>query len=131
MTTKKKTASRAGTSTKKKTTKVEAASSQTLETPVAVTVTMAPAEPTTTAPVEPTAATPAESSSEATPAPEKPVLTIGMFQKKLAEHGYYDGAWDGHYGPYTKLWVARFQAAHSLPVDGEPTPATLAALGLQ
>lgn len=60
---------------------------------------------------------------------EKPVLTIGMFQKRLHERGYYHGWWDGHYGPMTKHAVASFQAANGLHPDGEPTPATLEKLG--
>lgn len=67
---------------------------------------------------------------EVTTSTEKPVLTIGMFQKRLHERGYYHGWWDGQYGPMTKHAVARFQADHGLHPDGEPTPATLTALGL-
>lgn len=67
---------------------------------------------------------------EVSTATEKPVLTIGMFQKRLHERGYYHGWWDGQYGPLTKHAVARFQADHGLHPDGEPTPATLTALGL-
>ena len=59
----------------------------------------------------------------------KPVLTIGMLQKRLYEQGCYGGHWDGHYGPMTKHGVARFQQQAGLPTDGEPTPETLAALG--
>lgn len=126
MTTKKKTTPRANAGSKKKATKAEAAAGTTLTLAPSVTVTMAPEAP---------AATPAEVTAAASPSAEtattaKAPLTVGMFQKRLSEKGYYDGAWDGHYGPYTKLWVARFQAAHSLPANGEPTPATLEALGL-
>ena len=66
---------------------------------------------------------------EVTVSTEKPVLTIGMFQKRLHERGYYQGWWDGQYGPLTKHAVARFQADHGLHADGEPTQATLAKLG--
>jgi peptidoglycan hydrolase-like protein with peptidoglycan-binding domain len=52
-----------------------------------------------------------------------------MFQKALYEKGFYGGHWDGHYGPMTKAAVRYFQASQGLPVDGEPTPETLKALG--
>jgi peptidoglycan hydrolase-like protein with peptidoglycan-binding domain len=123
MTTKKKSSRTAETS-KKKSSKAGATATEARNVEPTVTVTMAPdtAAETTAAAAEPTAA--------ATTPAEKPPITVGMFQKRLAEAGYYDGAWDGHYGPHTKLWVARFQAAHNLPINGEPTTETLVALGL-
>ncbi|MDB5099113.1 MAG: putative peptidoglycan binding domain [Cyanobacteria bacterium RYN_339] len=95
--------------------------------------------PKAEAPVAPTVAAalanqPMEKAPEATKA-EGPVakatavLTVGMFQKALYNHGFYGGHWDGNYGPLTKSAVRSFQAAKGLPVDGEPTPATLTALG--
>ncbi|HEY9724597.1 MAG TPA: peptidoglycan-binding domain-containing protein [Oscillatoriaceae cyanobacterium] len=60
---------------------------------------------------------------------EKPVLTIGMLQKRLYERGFYFGHWDGHYGQLTKEAVGHFQYRNGLYPDGEATPETLAALG--
>lgn len=60
----------------------------------------------------------------------KPVLTIGMLQKRLYELGFYGGHWDGHYGPMTKEGIRQFQASKGLGVDGDATPETLTALGL-
>jgi peptidoglycan hydrolase-like protein with peptidoglycan-binding domain len=138
MTTKKKTASRTTENAKKKTGRAAKSAVAVADSPATVTVTMAPEAPgeapNTTAPVEACAqetANPQVAEKDKGEAAPKPVITIGMFQRCLSEKGFYDGAWDGHYGPYTKLWVARFQAAHNLPVDGEPTAETLQALGLQ
>lgn len=87
--------------------------------------------PVAIAPAAPVAApAPIVTVTMAAEAPEaKPVLTIGMLQKRLYEKGCYGGHWDGHYGPMTKQGVARFQHQAGLPTDGEPTPETLAALG--
>jgi peptidoglycan hydrolase-like protein with peptidoglycan-binding domain len=76
----------------------------------------------------PEAATPASVTVETST--EKPVLTIGMFQKRLYERGYYLGQWDGHYGPMTKQAVAHFQHDNGLWANGDATPETIAALGL-
>lgn len=122
MPTKKKTETTATKPTKTRTTKpVRATAPTEASTATAtvaapkvasVTVTMAPEAPV--APAAPTATAP---------------LTIGQFQKRLYELGFYGGHWDGHYGALTKQGVARFQASKGLVADGEPTPATLAALG--
>ena len=127
MTTKKKS-TRSAETNKKKAGKASATATEVRKTEPTVTVTMmSDAASAPEAPVGETMAPPAAATSA--PA-EKPPLTVGMFQKRLSEAGYYDGAWDGDYGPYTKLWVARFQAAHNLPITGEPTTETLVALGL-
>ncbi|MEB3197301.1 MAG: peptidoglycan-binding domain-containing protein [Candidatus Sericytochromatia bacterium] len=84
------------------------------------------------APESPQVATAAAPIAEAPAAAQagRPIITIAMFQQRLSEHGFYGGMMDGDYGPYTKFAVARFQASNGLPADGEPTPATLEALGL-
>lgn len=93
--------------------------------------TMMPETPTAEVSME---AVVAKAEPEVAPAPvaEKKtiVLTIGMFQKRLSELGFYNGPWDGVYGPMTKHAAARFQAANGLAVNGDANPATLAALGL-
>lgn len=109
-TAKKTAAAPKETATKKRTTKAAVATEIKETATEKVTVTIAPEAP--------------EAAVEA-----KPVLTIGMFQKRLYERGYYGGHWDGHYGEMTKHAVARFQADNGLHPDGEPTPATLAKLG--
>lgn len=74
------------------------------------------------APVAPAAALATES--------DKPILTIGMFQKRLYELGFYGGHWDGHYGQLTKEAVCRFQTQQGFYPSGDATPETIAALGL-
>jgi peptidoglycan hydrolase-like protein with peptidoglycan-binding domain len=85
-------------------------------TPVVTAVTFA-------APAE-TLAAPAPASTEAA----RPLM-VYEFQQRLAERGYYPGVIDGDYGHHTRMAVARCQQAYGLPVDGEPTPDTLRALG--
>ena len=51
-----------------------------------------------------------------------PVRTL---QRRLARVGDAPGPIDGRYGPLTEHAVARFQAAHRLPVDGIAHPQTL------
>lgn len=120
--TTKKAATAKETTAKKRSTK-SAAAAQVQETATEkVTVTMAPEAPEA---VE----APVAEATETVQPEAKPVLTIGMFQKRLYERGYYGGHWDGHYGDMTKYAVARFQADNGLHPDGEPTPATLAKLG--
>jgi peptidoglycan hydrolase-like protein with peptidoglycan-binding domain len=106
--------------------KAEAVTIETVkaEAPVAPTVAAAMAATVPAAPKAPEAP-----KAEAPVAKEKAVLTVGMFQKRLYEKGFYGGHWDGNYGPMTKAAVRNFQASQGLPVDGEPTPETLAALG--
>jgi hypothetical protein len=65
-----------------------------------------------------------------TPQPTQQPLTIGMFQKRLYELGFYGGHWDGVYGPLTRDAVCRFQAREGLPVNGDATPDTLTCMGL-
>lgn len=108
----------------------QAAPAPQAEAPVAPTVAAAIAQQpkAMAAPMAPKAEQPV-AKAEATQAAAKPALTIGMFQKRLYEKGFYGGHWDGHYGPMTKQAVRDFQANQGLRVDGEPTPETLAALG--
>lgn len=58
-----------------------------------------------------------------------PLPTVASFQRALATAGHYGGLWDGHYGPWTRRAVASFQHSQGLSPTGEPTPATLRALG--
>ena len=122
--TTKKAATPKETTAKKRSTKTATATKVQETATEKVTVTMAPEAPET---VE---ATVAETPVTETAQPEaKPVLTIGMFQKRLYERGYYGGHWDGPYSDMTKYAVARFQADNGLHPDGEPTAETLAKLG--
>lgn len=126
----KKTTAPKETSAKKRSTKPQAATQLAEAATEKVTVTIAPEAPAAVeAPVAAQAAAPAAQVEEAPQAEQKPVLTIGMFQKRLYERGFYGGHWDGHYGPLTKEAVARFQHHNGLHPDGEPTPETLAKLG--
>ncbi|GEM_PF-5614155 len=68
--------------------------------------------------------------SAMTPQTTRQPLTIGMFQKRLYELGFYGGHWDGVYGPLTRDAVCRFQTREGLPVDGDATPDTLTRMGL-
>ena len=136
MTTKKKSAPKTGEKSKKTTTttKTRAPKALTEPTATATSATLKADKREVTAPVAAPAVAPViapvqAAEIEVSVSTEKPVLTIGMFQKRLHEQGYYQGWWDGHYGPLTKQAVASFQAAHGLHPDGEPTPATLQALG--
>lgn len=56
------------------------------------------------------------------PAGSAPVRTL---QRRLTRAGDSPGPIDGRYGPLTEHAVARFQAAHGLPVDGIARPQTL------
>lgn len=150
MTTKKKTSTSKTTSAKKapakkvettakKTPKVAAAEPaavvteslpKALETPVTAKETVAAAHEVSPAVAEAPKAPVSVTVETATAAPaEKPVLTIGMLQKRLYELGFYNGHWDGHYGPMTKEAVGHFQYRNGLHADGNATPETLAALG--
>lgn len=86
--------------------------------------------PVATAPV---AATSPQAEAKATPpaAPTGPrsLPTIAAYQRALAQAGVYPGLWDGAYGSLTRQATARFQAQRGLPVTGDPSPATLVALG--
>lgn len=55
--------------------------------------------------------------------------TVAAFQRALAQAGHYGGLWDGQYGPWTRQAVLGFQRSQGLVATGEPTPATLSALG--
>ncbi len=136
MTTKKKSAPKSGEKSKKNTA-AKGTAGKALTEPTAVATSAAPktdkipvaAKAEAVAPKIEAVAPATPKAVEVSTSTEKPVLTIGMFQKRLHEHGYYQGWWDGQYGPLTKQAVATFQAAHGLHPDGEPTPATLTALG--
>lgn len=94
-----------------------------------LTVTIAPEAPeTANAPIEAEMVVAAAAPVTEVPA-EKPVLTIGMLQKRLNELGYYQGWFDGHYGPLTKQAVGHFQWKNGIYADGNATPETLKALG--
>ncbi|MEB3221580.1 MAG: peptidoglycan-binding protein [Candidatus Sericytochromatia bacterium] len=127
-TSKKKAAPRAGEKSKRPTTKSAGRPTKAAaEAPVA-TVEPVEATPVVTAvtfaaPAE-TLAAPAPASTEAA----RPLM-VYEFQQRLAERGYYPGVIDGDYGHHTRMAVARCQQAYGLPVDGEPTPDTLRALG--
>ena len=134
-TTEKKTTAKKSTTAKKAAPK-KAAAPKAGKAKVAET---APAKETLVAtfvPEHPETAVAKEAVVAAAPAPapaaeqQTIVLTIGMFQKRLTDLGFYQGAWDGHYGHMTKHAVARFQAANGLAVNGDANEATLKALGL-
>lgn len=140
--------------TKKKTTTAPKATKKSVTEPAAATKTVKPskqalakaaaaevaaaAKPVAEGPVAPTVAAALVKQTEqpvaAAPAAKKQApaahtLTVGQFQQALAKHGCYAGLLDGHYGAMTRHAVCQFQAAQGLPVDGEPTPDTLIALG--
>lgn len=46
-------------------------------------------------------------------------------QALLADHGLYDGALDGRYGPRMRSAIRQFQGRSGLPASGLPDPATL------
>jgi peptidoglycan hydrolase-like protein with peptidoglycan-binding domain len=50
---------------------------------------------------------------------------VRALQRSLASAGYAAGPVDGRYGPLTEQGVMRFQASHTLPVDGIAGPRTL------
>lgn len=54
--------------------------------------------------------------------------TIRAIQTALAQQGYDPGVADGRYGAKTAVAIRRYQQDHSLPVDGQASPALLAAL---
>jgi peptidoglycan hydrolase-like protein with peptidoglycan-binding domain len=71
----------------------------------------------------------------AAPAASKPVdLTDPMaartVQNRLRQLGFYDGPADGVWGPGTQQALERFQRARGLDRVGEPTVATLSAMGI-
>jgi peptidoglycan hydrolase-like protein with peptidoglycan-binding domain len=125
-TSKKKAAPRTGEKAKRSTAKASGRASQAV---ASTTVEIAEATPVVTAV---TFAAPAD----APPPPAAPMssdrprpLMVYEFQQRLAERGFYHGVVDGEYGPHTRMAVAACQRAHGLAVDGEPTAATLQALG--
>lgn len=146
-TTEKKTATKS-TAAKKSTTTKKAATAKTatkvaektaVATAPAITeklvATIVPETPETQVEMEAVVAKAAEKAvdapkAEIVTAEKKIVLTIGMFQKRLTDLGFYTGNWDGVYGPMTKHAVARFQAKNGLAVNGDANPETLKALGL-
>ena len=138
MTTKQKTPKPAAKTQTTKAKKPTGKAAHVAAEPIAQAVESLPAELAAPA-IAPVATTPAETvTAAAAPAvqhvtietsTEKPVLTIGMLQKRLYERGFYFGQWDGHYGQLTKEAVGHFQYRNGLYPDGEATPETLAALG--
>lgn len=139
MTTKQKTskpAKAATTKAKKTTTKAHVAAEPIAQAVETLPAALAPSMTSATATVAiattteaPATTAPATAQVTIETSAEKPVLTIGMLQKRLYERGFYFGHWDGHYGPLTKEAVGHFQYRHGLRPDGEATPETLAALG--
>ena len=51
-------------------------------------------------------------------------------QARLHRLGFYRGPVDGAWGPATQAALEHFQSVRGLDVTGQPTPATMAALGL-
>jgi peptidoglycan hydrolase-like protein with peptidoglycan-binding domain len=58
-----------------------------------------------------------------------PPREVGAIQRRLAELGYYRGRIDGVWGGGTRAALERFQAAQRIEPNGQPTRATIAALG--
>jgi peptidoglycan hydrolase-like protein with peptidoglycan-binding domain len=64
----------------------------------------------------------------AAPIASPPVREV---QSRLQQFGFYRGPVDGAWGPDTQAALERFQRVRGLDVTGQPTPATLTALGLR
>jgi peptidoglycan hydrolase-like protein with peptidoglycan-binding domain len=127
-TSKKKAAPRTGEKPKRATSKSSGRASQAVAS-VTATAEVAEATPVVTAV---TFAAPADapppSAAPATSVNPRPLM-VYEFQQRLSERGFYHGVVDGDYGHHTRMAVAACQRAHGLAVDGEPTAATLQALG--
>jgi peptidoglycan hydrolase-like protein with peptidoglycan-binding domain len=127
-TSKKKAAPRTGDKAKRTSSKASGRTSQAIASGAA-TADVAETTPVVTAV---TFAAPADapppSAAPAMAVSPRPLM-VYEFQQRLAERGFYHGVVDGEYGPHTRMAVAACQQAHGLAVDGEPTAATLKALG--
>ena len=55
---------------------------------------------------------------------------VQAVQERLTNIGFYSGPKDGVWGPATQTGLQAFQRSRSLDANGELTPATAAALGL-
>jgi peptidoglycan hydrolase-like protein with peptidoglycan-binding domain len=64
--------------------------------------------------------------AEPSPYPARDVVAL---QRRLAQLGYYRGPIDGVWGGGTRVALERFQRAQRIEPTGEPTRATVAALG--
>lgn len=61
--------------------------------------------------------------------PLEPGVVRGI-QQRLRQHGYYNGRIDGIWGPGTERALAQFQRSRGLEPNGQLTPTTASALGL-
>jgi Putative peptidoglycan binding domain len=57
--------------------------------------------------------------------------TVAAVQDRLSRDGFYRGQIDGVMGPETRHAIVRFQTKHGLGINGELTPETVNAMGLQ
>jgi peptidoglycan hydrolase-like protein with peptidoglycan-binding domain len=73
------------------------------------------------------AAFPSASNGNASPLEPAVVRNI---QRRLKQEGFYAGPIDGNWGRGSQTAVRRFQTSRGLDANGELTPATLSALGL-
>jgi peptidoglycan hydrolase-like protein with peptidoglycan-binding domain len=64
------------------------------------------------------------------PAPANDAAELQDIQGRLRQLGFYRGPVDGVWGPSTQAALERFQSLRGLDVTGQPTRATVAALGL-
>jgi peptidoglycan hydrolase-like protein with peptidoglycan-binding domain len=55
---------------------------------------------------------------------------VRTVQNRLRQLGFYDGPADGVWGPGTQQALERFQRARGLDHVGEPTAATMSAMGI-
>jgi hypothetical protein len=56
---------------------------------------------------------------------------VRQLQERLKAVGFNPGSIDGFLGSQTKTALRQYQAAHGLPLTGEPDEATLTALGVR
>lgn len=61
--------------------------------------------------------------------PLEPSVVRGM-QQRLRQHGYYRGRIDGIWGPNTERGLAQFQRSRGIEPNGQLTPMTASALGM-
>ena len=76
------------------------------------------------------AAAPAPVAAAPPPAPVNDAAEMQDIQGRLRQLGFYRGPVDGVWGRSTQAAIERFQSVRGLDVTGQPTPATVAALGL-